>query len=124
MFTLNVKRIAAGGIFAVLALTAGATANDANAKKWKDHYRGYHCDDWYRCETGYGGVYHRRLDGIDYYYGGTGLGFRNELRYPYYNNFDYDHYYDNYDAPYYQQHSSAVGPSGVQLKQLPRWRHH
>jgi hypothetical protein len=109
MFSTLLKRIAVGVSFVVCALTVSATTNDAAAKKWKGDNQGFHCDDWYHCEGRNGGVYHRSEDGINYYYGGMGVGSGYGVAQ---SNYIYNYYFgDNihrYDAPkYYQQ--PAVG---------------
>jgi hypothetical protein len=136
----NVKPIVVGVAFFFIALIAGATANDANAKQ--RYHQGYRCDNSQFCNRGYGaGNYHRRR-GHHYnynrrgwsYYAGVGLGgvyrypynyfghgygnpyfnyFGRGYRYPYYNNFYDDNFYDYYDTPNYYRRSSTVGRCGA-----------
>ena len=95
MFVMSVNRIAVGVFFAVCALLASATTNDANAKKWKDDPEGYHCYDQYQCNYWRGGVYHRSEDGVNYYYGGgESLGYGNRPRKIHYE-IQYDFQYRN-----------------------------
>jgi hypothetical protein len=134
MVILNVKPIVVGVAFFFIALIAGATANDANAKQ--RNHQDYRCDNSQFCNRGYGGGnYHRRRghhDNFDprgwSYIAGVGLGSGRVYRYPYnyfgygygnpyFNYFGYGYgspYYDYYNTPNYYRRSSTVGRCGAQ----------
>jgi hypothetical protein len=105
MYSINVRRIAVGVAFASCALMAGATTNEANAKKWKGDNHVDHCYDGYRCTDWRGGVYQRSENGVNYYYGGgEELGYGNRPRKIHYK-FQYDFQYDDeYEAPNYYRY--------------------
>jgi hypothetical protein len=104
MYSINMRRIAVGVVFASCALMAGATTNGANAKEWKDDAEGYRCHERYQCNDWRGGIYHRSEGGVNYYYGGgEELGYGNrprKIHYKFQYVFQND---DDYEAPNYYQ---------------------
>ena len=134
MSILNVKPIAVGVAFLFFALIAGATADDANARRWNNQYNynsgyggGYY--PYYRRYSRYRGGYYNNGWGWPNYGGiGFGFGFGNGFGYPYYSNRYYDNpyflspYYNNfpgyYDTPYYYRRSSTIGRCGAPMDEF------
>lgn len=108
MFSTHIKRIAVGVAFVVCALTANAASNDTAAKNWKGDNRAFHCNDWYHCEGRNGGVYHRSEDGVNYYYGGTGVESGFDFSQRSYNYvYNYGDNFNPYDTSNYYRYPAA-----------------